>query len=331
MVNKLYNPFHKFDFSPQLCFLTGEDLHSEQEEQISVFPEWIMDRYSLWDKTFKMLEGSNLKYKDLKMPCLKRVIENAINPLEEEIEKAYTAGYEAVKKVPEERLFLWMAKLMYGVLYNDIIIEQRKSTAKGKEFILPPFLQERFEKLHSILQSLVCPMEFNGTKLWSISVFKIKISKDIFNYKDETTNLNFSLGMNDFGIVACLQDNGAVGINQQELTDKFSNKVLHPVQFEELCARFIYANYLLNSYAKYTFQSTVEKIIIQSTPLTSELNKSLFARWDDDMFAQVLSLYWKPWGITKDKIITLGNSPISYLENNDTYEIVEPESITLQY
>ncbi|MFT7236231.1 MAG: hypothetical protein ACI93L_000298 [Cyclobacteriaceae bacterium] len=330
MANRLYNPFQKNDFSPQICFLTGENLQSE-EEQIFVFPEWIMDRYSLRDKTFKMLEGGNVKYKDMKIPCSKSVSEHAIKPLDEEIEKAFTAGYEAVKKVPEERLFLWMAKLIYGVLYHDISIEQRKATIAGKEFVLSLFLQERFGKLHSMLQSLVSPIEFKGTKFWSIEVFKIKISKDVFNYKDETTNLNVSLGMNDFGIVACMQDNGAVSANQQNMIDKFSNKTLHPIQFEEFCARFIYANYLLNRNAEYTLRSNEEKVIIESAPLTSKSNKSLFDPWDEDMFAQVLAVYWKPWGITKEEIIRLGNSPISYLENNDTYVIVEPDSITLEY
>ena len=335
MVIQLYNPFQKFDFNPETCFLTGQNLHSS-EEQISVFPEWILDQYSLRDKTFKMLDESSLQYQDLKIPCIAGVIENSINPLEKEIEKAFTAGYEAVIKVPEERLFQWMVKLMYGVLYNDICIEQRKPTVKKYvtkvvEFKLSPFLQERFTKLHLMLQSLVVPMDFKGTKPWSIRVFKIKYSKDVFNYKDESSNLNFSLGMNDFGIVACLQDNGAVGINEQEMTDKFLNKILHPIQFEELCARFIYANYLLNHFAKYNIQSTEEKVIVESISLTDTANKSLFDPWDDNMFGQLLADYWKPWGITKDKIVTFGNSPISYLENDYTYAIIEPDSITLPY
>jgi hypothetical protein len=331
MITPLYNPFKNFDFSPQTCFLTGQKLKSFKEEQISVFPEWILDRYELREKTFKMLEGSSLRYKDMRMPCAKDVIENAINPLEEEIEKAFTAGYDVVKEIPEERLFQWMAKIMYGVLYQDISIEKRKPVVDGKEFVLPLFLQERFGKLHSLLQSLVCPMDLNGSKLWSIKVFKINISKDVFNYKDETTNLNFSLGMNDFGIVACLQDNGAVADDQQRLTDIFSNKVLHPVQFQEFSARFIYANYLLTYYAEYSMQSTEEKVSIESAPLVGTANKPLFSYWDDDMFAQVLAIYWKPWGIEKNQIIEFGNSPISYLENNDTYKIVEPDSITLPF
>tara|TARA_B100000809_G_scaffold63808_1_gene60575 strand:+ start:6156 stop:7163 length:1008 start_codon:yes stop_codon:yes gene_type:complete len=335
MALKTYDPFQKNEFNPETCFLTGQNLHST-EEQISVFPEWVLDRYSLRDQIFKMLDYSSLKYQDLKIPCAAGLIENAINPLEKEIEKAFTTGYEAVVKVPEERLFQWMAKLMYGVLYNDIINEQKKPTIKKHvknvaTFKLSPFLQERFTKLHLMLQSLAVPMDFKGTKLWSIQIFKVKYSKDVFHYKDESSNLNFSLGMNDFGIVACLQDNGAVGINQQEMTTKFINKKLHPVQFEELCARFIYSNYLLNFLVKYTLESTEEKIILESSPLVGTLNKSLFDLWDDNMFAQLLAGYLKPWGITKDKIITFPNSPNSFLRNNDTYEIVEPESIKLPY
>mgnify|MGYP006097760109 CR=1 FL=1 len=326
----LYYPFQKLDFSPQKCFITGQNIESD-EEQIFVFPEWIMDRYSLRDKSLKMLEGSVLSHKNMKTPCHSNVIKEAIDPLEREIESAFTIGYDAVIKVPEERLFQWMAKIMLGVLYNDIGLEKRKFDLVGEKFTLPAFLQEKFDKLHLILQSLVVPMEFKGTKLWSIKVFKIKISKDVFNYKDDSTNLNFSLGMHDFGIVACLQDNGAIAIHERGIVDKFLNKTLHPVQFEEICARFIYTNYLINIYAKYTIKSTEDKVVLESAPLIGTNNTPLFDRWDDDMFAQVLSLYWKPWGITKDEIITLGNSPISYLENNDTYVIVEPESIKLQH
>jgi hypothetical protein len=328
MKPELYNPFLKPNFNNQTCFLTGQPLETE-EEQIFVFPEWVLDRYSLRDTTFKMLDESSLKYKDMKIPCSSDLIKNAIDPLEKEIEKAFTTGYEEVIKIPEERLFQWMAKLLYGVLHNDISIEERKLGATEKEFQLSPDLQGRLKNLHLILQSLVVPMEFKGTKLWSIKVFKVNYSKDLFHYKDELTNLNFSLRMNGFGIVACLQDNGAIDTDQKEMVDKFLNKTLHPVQFEELCSRYIYANYLLKYFAEYSIEATEDNVIITSSPLAGTVTKPLFNRWDDDMFSQVLTIYWTPWGITKDKIISFGNSPNSFLENNDTYVIVEPEAIKL--
>jgi hypothetical protein len=332
MLIEFYDPFEKLNFNPETCFLTGQHL-SSSEEQITVFPKWILDRYSLHDVKFTMMDQiSSIRYQDLKIPCSHHVFEKAITPLEEEIETAFSAGYEEVIKVPEERLFQWMAKLVYGVLYNDFKIEQGRAARKENEFKLSPYLLRKFRNLHLMLQSLVVPMEFKGIKPWSISIVKIKISKDVFNYKDEPTNLNFSLGMNDFGIVACLQDNGAVGTYQQEMIKKISGKTLHPIQFEEICGRFIYANYLLKHFSEYNIPVTEEKVIIEAIPLAgSSENKSLFGPWDDNMFAQVLADYWKPWGITKKQIFTFPDSPISYLENDYDYSFIEPESIPLPY
>ncbi len=105
-------------------------------------------------------------------------------------------------------------------------------------------------------------MEFEGVKPWSIEIVKLKYSKDIFNYKDEPTNLNFSLGMNGFGIVACLQDNGAVAQKEKNLLEKIDEKILHPIQFEELAARFLYSNYLLKNRGKNNIEVEEDKVII---------------------------------------------------------------------
>ena len=78
MAIRLYNPFERLHFIPEECFLTGQKI-SSTEEQISVFTEWLINRYSLKDKTFTMLEQNIVKYQDLKLPCYSDVIENALN------------------------------------------------------------------------------------------------------------------------------------------------------------------------------------------------------------------------------------------------------------
>lgn len=331
MAIQLYNPFEHLDFNPEVCFLTGKKI-SSTEDQISVFPEWLLDRYSLKDKTLQMLEEKNVvKYQDLKLPCFTSVIENTLNPLEEEIKQAFSLGYEEVKKIPEERLFQWMAKLVYGILYHDIIFGMKQRKAPGETFTLSHFLIAKFKNLHLMLQSLVVPMEFKGANPWTIRVVKIKYSKDVFNYKDSTNNLDFTLGMNDFGIVACLQDNGENGIYHKELTDKIADKTLHPIQFEELCGRFIYSNYLLKTSSEYKIQPTEDIVYVEAVPLSGHNEKDLFFIWDDNMYGQVLSNYWKPWGITMKDIITFPNSPISFLINEYNYELTEPDTISLPY
>lgn len=330
MAFSLFNPFETLHFSPHTCFLTGQDLLSD-EEPICIFPGWILDRFSLRNKRFRMLDQvTGIQYEDLKLPCSSKV-KNAFHLLDEEIKNAFNAGYEEVKKIPEERLFLWMGKLVYGALYNDLTLEISRSEKKEKSFKMSSSLKKRFGKFHLMLQSLVYPMEFKEIKPWSISIVRLKYSRDTFNYKDEPINLNFSLGMSGFGIIACLQDNGIISKNQQDITRKIADKILHPIQFEELCCRFLYANYLLKKQAQHIIQSTEEKIIIESLPLTEIKDEPLFGHWDDNMFAQVLAGYWEPWGLTKKEIITPPDSPISFLENDYTHEFIEPESVTLPY
>jgi hypothetical protein len=328
----LFNPFETLHLDAATCFLTGVDLPSA-DEQISVFPDWILDRFSLREKKFRMMDQvTGIRYEELKLPASTEV-KAAFENLDDEINKAFNAGYEEIKKLPEEKLFLWMARLVYGVLYHDLSLELRRPKKRDneKEFKLSPLLKKRFGKFHLMMQSLMVPMEFKRLKPWSIRIVRLKYSKDTFNYKDEPTNLNFSLGMNDFGIVACLQDNGAVGNSQQDIIDKISENVLHPIQFEELCARFLYSNYLMQKRSQHIIQPMEQKVIIESIPLTDTPDDPLFAWWDDNMFAQVLAGYWEPWGLIKRDIITLPDAPISFLENEYTHEFIEPESITLPF
>jgi len=330
MAIQLYNPFETMHFGMQTCFLTGKPLEANTEA-ISIFPEWVMKRYQLTDQTFKMLdEGTRVPYKHLKVPFAKDVVEQ-MNALEAEIEKAFCAGYDEVVKIPEERLFQWMAKLMLGVLFEDLRIAQTKLAAQNDSLRLSAFLKARFQKLHSMLQSLVVPMEFKALKPWTIRIFKVKYSKDLFNYKDETNNLNFSLSMNDFGIVACLQDNGEVGKKFDELTNRIGNQTLHPIQFEELCSKFIYANYLLTSYASYDVTLGEDKVTIEALPLVAKPNTDLYDYWDDNMYGQVLANYWKPWGLTMKEIIQFPNPPISFIESDYSEEIIDIEKINQPY
>lgn len=328
----LFNPFETLHFEPLTCFLSGNDLDSP-DDLICIFPEWILDRFFLREKRFKMLDQvTAIHYEDLKLPCSPEV-KKAFNELDNEIKQAFDSGFDEVKKIPGERLFIWMGRFVYGVLYNDIVLEIKRSVKRpgSKGFEMSPLLRKKFGMFHLMLQSLIVPMEFKGLKPWSIEVVKVKYSKDTFNYKDESINLNFSLGMDGFGIVACLHDNGAVVKKQRDIIDKIGDKILHPIQFEELCARFLYSNYLLKKRPGYNIIPTDEKLVIESFPMTESPDKPLFADWSDDMFAQVLAGYWEPWGFEKKTIYTFPDSPLSFLENDFTHEFIEPESVSLPY
>src|ERR1700761_6592168 len=103
MSAQIYEPFKTSNFSNRTCFLSGQTLTSE-EDKIQVFPTWLMNRYSLADQPFKLLDESFATYKDLKSPCAAKINEQFLEPLEAEIAAAFDAGFEAVKEVDELRL-----------------------------------------------------------------------------------------------------------------------------------------------------------------------------------------------------------------------------------
>ncbi|MEO6818727.1 MAG: hypothetical protein ABI266_01140 [Ginsengibacter sp.] len=318
---ELYRPFDDFQFEGEKCFLSGKNA----ECKISVFPGWLMNRYDLHEKTIVMLAENAVKYQDLKLPCSNMAAEHSIDPLEKEIEIAFNAGYQSVKKLTKKTLFQWIGKLVYGVLYNDIVFGIKQQSAKGKQFSLSPLLTKKISNLHSMLQSMLMPMDFQEVP-WSIEVVKLNYSKDIFNYKDETKNLNFSLGMNGFGIIACLQDNGENSRLHENLMQQIGDTALHPIQFEELWSRFLYSNYLLYNSSEYSYTLSNGEIIV--APIKAEWkHENLFGKWDDKMFAQVLANYWKPWGLTMKDIFSFPNPPISYLIDEYTNTFILPGSI----
>jgi hypothetical protein len=79
MAVKVYKPFEHLNFSKQFCFLSGEKLLTA-EEQITVFPLWLLQEYELQDKPFKLLDESMSTYSDMKLPCSGKIYEQAIEP-----------------------------------------------------------------------------------------------------------------------------------------------------------------------------------------------------------------------------------------------------------
>lgn len=316
MVPTLYKPFDKLNFSKQHCFLSGEALQSPEEE-IAVFPVWLMKEYKLEDQPFKLLDESMSTYEEMKLPCANVTYKLGIEPLEEEIKSAFLEGYEAVIKMPQTRLFQWIGKMIYGILFNEIRIGIRQQKAKNEEFVFSQSLIHKFSNLHIMLQSMISPVVFEGNLPWTISIFKINSPQDLFNYRDEINTLTFSLGMKDFGIVACLQDNGTNGLYHKDVLNKINTHALHPIQFEEVCAKFFYSNYLFNRLPEYTIMPTDEAIYIEAMPLRGMSNKPLFDIWQNKVYGQVLENFWKPWGMVLFEIIKDPENPMSFLLDQD--------------
>jgi len=316
MPAQIYSPFQKFNFSNRYCFLTGERLQSE-EERIQVFPQWLMIRFGLEDQPFKMLDESMATYKDLKMPCAAQVNEQWLEPLEAEIAQAFEAGYEAVGQLDGLKLFQWAGKLLYGIIFNEIQTGIKQQHAQGEGFNMSQAMIHKFSQLHLMLQSINLPLQFEDFSPYSIFLFKMANRENEFSYRDEINTLTFSLRVKDFGLIICLQDNGANRVYHREILEKIAERTLHPIQFEEFCGRVFYSAYLFNRLPEYNVMPVGDDIYIEAMPLRGMSNKPLFDEWTEKTYGQVLENFWKPWGFLLFEIIKDPENPMSFLLDSD--------------
>jgi hypothetical protein len=316
MPAQIYSPFTALNFSNRYCFLTGQALSSD-EEKIQVFPRWLMSRYRLENQPFKMLDESMATYKDIKIPCSAQVNEAFLEPLEAEIAAAFEIGYAAVKDIGDLKLFEWAGKLLYGIIFNEIQTGIRQQRAQGEEFNISQSIVHKFSNLHLMLQHINLPITFDGFKPCSVFLFKVDNNQEEFGYRDEINTLTFSLRIKDFGLIICLQDNGANRKYHQETVDKIGAAVLHPIQFEEFCGRVFYSAYLFNRLPEYNILPAGDDIYIEAMPLHGMSAKPLFDDWMNKTYGQVLESFWKNWGFLLFEIIKNPEKPMSFLFEPD--------------
>ena len=316
MATTLYSPFDALNFSNRNCFLTGVALNSE-EERVNIFPQWLMSRYQLEDKPFKMLDESMATYKDLKLPCSAAVNETYLEPLESEIAAAFNLGYEAVKTLDSLKLFQWAGKLLYGIIFTEIQAGIKLQRSQGEDFNISQSIIHKFSNLHLMLQSINQNIIFEDFTPYSLFLFKVDNAEEEFGYRDEINTLTFALRINNFGLIICFQDNGANKSFHREILAKVERQTLHPIQFEELSARVFYSAYLFNRLPEYTVMPVENEIYIEAMPLRGMTGKPLFDFWQNKTYGQVLESFWKNWGFLLLEIIKDPENPMSFLLDDD--------------
>jgi hypothetical protein len=314
MNSSVYQPFKNFDFKYKNCFLSGDTFNSPVQE-VNVLPAWLLEVANYTgEEQIKLLDESVRSYNALKVPCNTEVLEHFIQPLEEKVAAAFAKGYQGVSQLEERELFQWIGKFMYGLIYIEMNAAIRLQQLSGDGLNMSQGLMHKFGNLNTMIQSIYLDVVFEDFTPWSIVVVPLEQTDHYFSFRDEINTLTFSLKLKDFGIIACLQDNGTNKKFHQEILDSIDGKALSEQQYEELCARFFYSAYLFNRLPEYGVMPVEGTIYIDAMPLKGTLNKPLFDVWQHKTYGQVLENFWKPWNLTLFEIIKDPTAPVSYFQ-----------------
>lgn len=315
---QVYRPFDSMTFTNEHCFLCGVSL-ADQASAEHVFPKWLLNRYNLWNERIALLNGTDLPYRQMTIPCCVPCNNNYLSSLERAIENAISEDYNGVAKLEEIKIFQWISKIFYGILFRELsLLADRRDPLAG--FITTPEALERYKFLHIFLQSIRIPTTFVGDTPWSIFVVETHSydQKLDFDYHDNIQFLTFSIRMGAVGIIACLQDNGSQKDMFDDYFNKFKDMKLHPIQFDELYAKVTYKASLMNRNPSYiiNFPSReTEEITVITMPIMGMSSKPLYEDWEQRDYAYFLEHYWSKGGLTFDMIFTEPNRVLTYLEN----------------
>jgi len=312
MISTIYQPFKNFDFKYENCFLSG-DTFSSPVVQTNVLPAWLLEVANFsGDEQIKLLDETIRSYNTLKVPVNEEVQTHFIGPLEDKIAEAFDKGYAGVSQLDEIDLFKWIGKFLYSLIYIEMhaAVGQQQLSSDGVN--MSQGLMHKFGNLQTMIQSIYLNVEFEDFTPWSFVIVPLEEQHVPFSFRDEINTLTFSLKLKNFGIIACLQDNGTNKKYHQEILDQIGTSPVTEQQFEELCARFFYSAYLFNRLPEYTVMPVEGSIYIDAMPLRGTGNKPLFDVWQHKIYAQVLENFWKPWGNLLMEIRKDPMAPTSY-------------------
>lgn len=288
----VYSPARDHSFSEDRCFLCGATLDETNRTNEHVFPRWLLEEFDLWDQRITLLNQTSIPYRQLVIPCCSSCNGQVLRPIEDQVLAGYRAGHEALAALDRTTLFLWLAKIFYGLLFREMFLPfDRADHSRGP--IVPAELVARYTMHHLLLQAARGLVEWSDFPA-SIYAFRCQQSQDKrrnFDFGDNPPTMALGIRMGHTALFALLQDFGAL---QDSLTlvkfEVAAQLELHPWQFREVLANGIYAGWLFNRTPKMLVAGAEGgRLSVLLAPLGGFSGAPLFDEFDRVSFVPLLA------------------------------------------
>jgi hypothetical protein len=281
------------DFSSpgEHCFLCGKSLLSGDYTQEHIIPRWAQQRYDLWNQQIVLVNRTCIPYRNLTVPCCAECNKYRLKPIEDSISQTVDLGKRAVAQLGEMTIFLWLGKLLYGLLYKELTLLLNRADPKAGTIITPEVI-ERYRDHRFFLQQVRQIVECVDFCPGSIHLFSMqKMPQPVleWDFCDNVDTMFIGCRAGRTAFIASLGDGGA----EQAMAPLFAGIAdvdLHPIQFREICATVCYRSTLRTRIPKHiTVQGQPHKV--HQMPLGGFSLKPYFEEWDIDTYAKYLAFY----------------------------------------
>jgi hypothetical protein len=273
------------------CFLCAKSIDDGHYTLEHVIPAWAQHRHSLWNQRLVLLNGTEIPYRQLTVPCCDDCNEIRLRSLEDSLSQTVEVGYKAVKALPKERLYLWLSKIFFGILYKELFLLLDRSNPSGPTIVTSEFLRY-YSGLRFFLQQArekVRLIDFTPGSIFVFPMQRLPDPRKEWDLWDNVETHFIGCRVGKVALLAALGDGGAQQYYEQDFAD-IEDMPLHPLQFRELCALVSYRSSLATRTPKHiTFQGSPHQV--WQMPLGGMSLKPLFEEGSPADYAAFLQHY----------------------------------------
>lgn len=310
-----YDPFETLRFGPAICFLSGQPT----TVTIPIFAEWLQASYQLAEREILLLDRSTTTYQELRLPA-SASLHPRIEELEKEVQAAALTGPAAIRALGDDKLFLWLGKMFYGIFITELFKEQDPLIKPKYPLAENAALLRKFQAFFPLLQGLRVPVEYADFVPGSIFVLEVDPAEDHipFEYDDDLNTLVFSIKLGSSVLIATLGDIGLIGQAMRRVYAD-AQRPLHPAQVAEFKARVYYAAHLLaivpDIYPRHPRPGD-DKLVFDA--LIDDVSNVIFNPWDNFAYTQALAEMWQRWNISLAEVRHDITQPMSLLYDENS-------------
>ena len=290
-LKSLTKSLEEFSAAKYRCFLCGKELFSGDYTQEHIIPRWAQKRYQLWDQHLVLLNQTSIPYRQLTVPCCDECNKYRLKPIEDALSQTVERGRDAVKQLGQTVLFIWLGKILYGILYKELTLLLDRSDPSEGSIITPDIIQKyRMHRffLQQVKEVVEC-VDFCPGSIYVFSAQELPEKRLGWDFCDNIDTMFIGCRIGKIALISCLADGGAEQSMESQFSDIF-NIDLHPIQFREICAIVSYRSTLATRTPKYSiFEVNPHKAY--QLPLGGLSGKPYFEGWDDETYSKFLAFY----------------------------------------
>jgi len=319
------HPFENMSLDDTSCFLCGVKL-GEDATQEDLFPRWLQRKHNLWNKNLILINGTQIRYSQLKIPCCLLCNNKHLSQLEKKISTAINSGYYTCLELDPVSIFYWSAKILYGLLRKELtLLVDRSNSEKGS--IIPEKLIQTYDDLHTFMQGIRRSINFIGPLPFSVLVANLHDLGEGKNYyfRDNIISQTLSIRSGEVGIIVAMADAGINNNSYSLYLDEINGRKLHPIQFDELFAKVTYESHRLIKAPFFTVVSNKDKSVPIDV-ITQLPNGMILNDWDQEEYSHWLASVMSVWGIPEDSLYVPPNFVQTFMSNEDgTLKLIDQD------